>query len=169
MAYSASSRPDVHSVGCGPAVAVAEAVAALQVAVAAVLIQDEPRDANLEERPEPLHDFEILDWTDAAVSHPFVDLATYLFRTQDHAARRQMRDAYLSQWAADIAPAALAEAGDLALVVGCLYQVDTYRRLVAAMDPDDSRDMQGDDAIWLRKALAIQAVGIDFARLRSGS
>ena len=37
----------------------------------------------------------VFDWTDAAVSHPFVDLATYVFRTEDVAVRRRLVDAYV--------------------------------------------------------------------------
>ena len=40
----------------------------------------------------------VFDWTDAAVSHPFVDLATYVFRTDDPAVRRRLVDAYVSAW-----------------------------------------------------------------------
>jgi hypothetical protein len=40
----------------------------------------------------------VFDWTDAAVSHPFVDLATYVFRTNDRAVRRRLVDAHVSAW-----------------------------------------------------------------------
>ena len=38
----------------------------------------------------------VFDWTDAAVSHPFVDLATYVFRSQDGSVRRRLVDAYVA-------------------------------------------------------------------------
>ena len=41
----------------------------------------------------------VFDWSDAAVSHPFVDLATYVFRTQDVAVRRELVEAYVAAWA----------------------------------------------------------------------
>lgn len=106
----------------------------------------------------------VVDWSDTALGHPFVDLATYVFRTDDLDARRRLRDAYLAGWAGDLAPGALTEAGQLALVVGCLYQVDTYRNIVAALDPDDGPAMYAGDAIWLRRALAVQHAGIDYVR-----
>lgn len=56
----------------------------------------------------------IFDWTDAAVSHPFVDLATYIFRTDDIAARRRMVDAYLDAWSTVGSMDGLREAVDLA-------------------------------------------------------
>ncbi|HET7072010.1 MAG TPA: phosphotransferase [Nocardioides sp.] len=34
----------------------------------------------------------VFDWTDAAVSHPFVDLATFVFRTRDLSVRRRLVD-----------------------------------------------------------------------------
>ena len=40
----------------------------------------------------------VFDWTDAAVSHPFVDLATYVFRTRDVSVRRRLVDAYVGAW-----------------------------------------------------------------------
>ena len=40
----------------------------------------------------------VFDWTDAAVSHPFVDLATYVFRSEDAAVRRHLVAAYLGAW-----------------------------------------------------------------------
>jgi hypothetical protein len=113
-----------------------------------------------------LHDgrCRIVDWSDTAVGHPFVDLATYVFRTDDALARRQMLDAYLAHWADDLGPSALAEAGRLALVVGCLYQAHTYQMLLAALDPEDTHELMGSGASWLRRAVAVQEAGIEYVR-----
>ncbi len=55
----------------------------------------------------------VFDWTDAAVSHPFVDLATYVFRTEDAAVRRRLVDAYVGAWAGVASEESLREAAAL--------------------------------------------------------
>ena len=76
----------------------------------------------------------IFDWTDAAVSHPFVDLATYVFRTTDVSLRRRLVGAYVDAWSTQGSEGDLREAASLGLVVGALYQVQTYRALISRTD-----------------------------------
>jgi hypothetical protein len=106
----------------------------------------------------------IFDWTDAAISHPFTDLAVYVTRADDVATRRAMRDAYLARWSDHLEPAALAEAGDLALVVGTLYQVDSYLRIVESLGPNDIDDLAMATGSWARSAIATLTEGIDLVR-----
>ena len=106
----------------------------------------------------------VFDWTDAAISHPFTDLAVYATRPDDPAVRRAMRDAYLGRWSDQLDPAALAEAGDLAIVVGTLYQVDSYIRIVETLDPDDLWDLASATGSWARAAVATLTEGIDLVR-----
>ena len=40
----------------------------------------------------------VFDWSDSAIGHPFVDLATTVIRTDDVAVRRRLAEAYLSAW-----------------------------------------------------------------------
>lgn len=103
----------------------------------------------------------IFDWTDAAISHPFTDLAVYVTRAKDVALRRSMRDTYLAKWADRLDPVALAEAGDLAIVVGTLYQVDSYLRIVESLGPDDVRDFAKATGSWARAAIEATREGID--------
>jgi hypothetical protein len=95
----------------------------------------------------------IFDWTDAAVSHPFVDLVTYVLRAPDEATRRALLDGYLARWTDQLAPAQLRQAGELALVAGSLYQVRTYRTLLASLLPDDRGSMRDGDVSWVRRSL----------------
>ena len=95
----------------------------------------------------------IFDWTDAAVSHPFVDLVTYVSRTPDVSVRRALVDGYLAQWREQLAPARLAHAGELALVAGSLYQLRTYRQLLPTLLPDDRGSIRDGDLQWLRRSL----------------
>lgn len=99
----------------------------------------------------------IFDWTDAAVSHPFVDLATYVSRTDDVAVRRQLLDAYVEAWSPHLDRLSLLNATSLGMVVGALYQVMTYRTLLATM-PKSGADagLIGADISWLKRSLTWQ-------------
>lgn len=108
------------------------------------------------------HDL-VFDWTDAAVSHPFVDLLTYVIRTADLDARREMLTTYLGCWADVLPPDQLREAGDLALVVGGLYQVEAYLHIVTQLDPADAATFEEAPADWIRKTLRALSDGIDAA------
>ena len=104
----------------------------------------------------------IFDWSDAALSHPFIDLATYVFRTKDVAARRTMVDAYLAAWS-DAGPADyLREAATLALTVGALYQVQTHRALIPTLMHDGADDdLATGDLSWITRTLARHEQGIE--------
>jgi hypothetical protein len=104
----------------------------------------------------------VFDWTDAAVSHPFVDLATYVYRTRDVSVRRRLVDAYLAAWSTRMSEESLREAGALGLVVGALYQVQTYRDLLPtlmAKGADDGLDRA--DVNWIDRSLTRHQQGLD--------
>jgi hypothetical protein len=106
----------------------------------------------------------VFDWTDAAISHPFTDLAVYATRPDDVIVRHAMRDTYLERWSDQLDPAGLAEAGELAIVVGTLYQVDSYLRIVESLEPDDLWDLAPAVGSWARAAVATLTDGIDLVR-----
>jgi Phosphotransferase enzyme family len=106
--------------------------------------------------------FVVFDWSDASIGHPFVDLATYVIRTDDIEARRAMRSAYLARWSEDLPPDRLAVAGDLALTVGAFYQVATYLALLPTLDPDDRIPLNSALANWARRGLGYFDRGIEF-------
>lgn len=104
----------------------------------------------------------IFDWTDAAVSHPFIDLATYVFRTPDVDVRRQLVDRYVRAWSPEGSEETLQEAAALGLVVGALYQVQTYRALLPTLmggGADD--DMVGADLGWMKRSLTRHHQGLE--------
>jgi Ser/Thr protein kinase RdoA (MazF antagonist) len=104
----------------------------------------------------------IFDWTDAAVSHPFVDLATYVFRTKDVQVRRRLVDAYVEAWSRAMSPADARQAAELGLVVGSLYQVQTYRRLLPALMADGKDDgMSQADLAWIKRTLERHERGVE--------
>ena len=95
----------------------------------------------------------IFDWTDAAVGHPFLDLVTYIMRTGDPARRHQLLQRYLGLWSRHLSSRDLQAAGQLALVVGALYQAHTYWQLIPTVMPDDLAQLRDGDVQWLRRAL----------------
>jgi hypothetical protein len=103
----------------------------------------------------------VFDWTDAAVSHAFVDLATYVFRTNDQAVRRRLIDAHVSAWSTVGSEQSLREAVGLGLVVGALYQVQSYRALLPTLMGNGADDGLAGADLSLDQALP------DVSRARS--
>ena len=106
----------------------------------------------------------IVDWSDAAVGNPFVDLATFLVRTQDRDLRRRLLEAYVDGWEGIGDRARLDAAGDLAMTVGALYQVATYQALLPALDVPDRAQFAGGDVAWAKRALDALERGLDAGR-----
>ena len=107
----------------------------------------------------------VFDWTDAAVSHPFVDLATYVFRTKDVARRRELVDGYVGAWSGEAPEGTLREAASLSLVVGAVYQVQTYRALLPTLMREGADDgMAGGDLSWMRHTLTRLESGLESRR-----
>jgi hypothetical protein len=103
----------------------------------------------------------VVDWSDAAVGNPFVDLPTFLSRTKDRELRRRLLDAYLDGWDGVMPRARLDAAAGVAMTVGSLYQVATYQALLPAMDPLDAAVFEGADVRWLERTLQALDHGID--------
>jgi Ser/Thr protein kinase RdoA (MazF antagonist) len=103
----------------------------------------------------------IFDWTDASVTHPFLDVVTYIMRSTDPDCRRSMLHRYLAGWATHLPEGDLRDAGRLALVVGALHQAHTYSGLIPTVMPDDLGQLRGGDAHWLRRALRFAEKGLD--------
>ena len=78
---------------------------------------------------------------------------THLARTPDIEVRRGLADRYLEAWGPGRRPRSAPGVADLAMVVGSLYQVQSYLAILATLDPEDSLDLQGADVRWARRAL----------------
>ena len=76
----------------------------------------------------------VFDWSDSAIGHPFVDLVTTVIRTDDVAVRRRLAEAYLSAWP-EVSRDDREEVAGLAMVVGSLYQVQSYLAIFDSIDP----------------------------------
>jgi hypothetical protein len=103
----------------------------------------------------------VVDWSDAAVGNPFVDLATLLVRTKDGDLRRRLLEAYLERWDGVCDRPRLDAAGHVAMTVGAIYQVATYQALLPALDAPDRAQFTGGDVAWAVRALDALAHGLD--------
>ena len=103
----------------------------------------------------------IIDWSDSAIGHPFTDLPTFLGRTKDPAVRRRLLDAYLDAWAGAAPRSELEEAAHLALAVGAIHQVESYRRIMETLEPDEDWGLAGAGPSYVRRALAWLEDGLE--------
>ncbi|MDQ6694744.1 MAG: aminoglycoside phosphotransferase family protein [Chloroflexota bacterium] len=92
----------------------------------------------------------IFDWTDVALSHPFLDLVTGLHLDDPQLppeAVARLKSRYLAAWAEYGAPERLEEALQLALPLSAVYQSISYRAIFAQWE-------EGDYSRWeLRRAI----------------
>lgn len=79
--------------------------------------------------------FGFLDWSDAAIAHPFFSLLLFLVEIEDFfpklpGVREALRDAYLRPWAALLPDADLARAFELAQPLAALHHALTYHSVI---------------------------------------
>jgi hypothetical protein len=79
----------------------------------------------------------IFDWSDACVSHPLFDLVTFLPWCKDAAAREAMLDTYLDTWSEYGSREELRATYYLAEPIAYVHHAISYRRITAALEPDD--------------------------------
>jgi phosphotransferase family enzyme len=86
----------------------------------------------------------IIDWSDAAISNPIVDLVTWLDWSRDEPEQQRVAtDAWVDAWAGPTDPVAIREALDDVLVVGAAYQVVSYEGIIRALEPATRYTMGG--------------------------
>jgi hypothetical protein len=97
------------------------------------------------------------DWTDACISHPFVDLLAFFHEDEDEvqgALRARLLDAYLAEWTSFEPAERLLGAWRLAEPVAAFHYAISYRSIAAAIEPPLDHHMAASTAYWLRKVLA---------------
>ncbi|MFI6832781.1 aminoglycoside phosphotransferase family protein [Kribbella sp. NPDC050241] len=94
------------------------------------------------------------DWTDAAVSHPFLDLVTFFEQRSPTSTDPRLKDAYLAEWESYASPADLRRALELAEELGALHQVMTYAHLPDHLSGPSKESMLRGGVWWLRRILA---------------
>ena len=102
--------------------------------------------------------FVFFDWTDASVSHPFLDMIV-LLRSSDlvpffPGTQPPVLDAYLSYWT-DFEPMErLVQAWELAKPLGKLYQVISYQNIAANIESEAHAEIIGGISFWLQRLLS---------------
>lgn len=98
----------------------------------------------------------IFDWTDAAISHPFLDMSILLnwnVPPEQPDEQAQLIDAYLEGWAAYGTREKLREAIRIAFPLSSLYQVMSYRRMIHALGEGAREELIEGLARWVGRAL----------------
>jgi hypothetical protein len=78
----------------------------------------------------------IIDWSDAAVGSPIIDLITWLAWSRDNPTEQAAAiDGWIAAWAGPTDPIAIRERVDDLLLIGGAYQVVSYGGILAALEP----------------------------------
>ncbi|WP_329002744.1 aminoglycoside phosphotransferase family protein [Kribbella sp. NBC_00709] len=94
------------------------------------------------------------DWTDASLSHPFLDLVTFIEEERSPlSADPRVLDAYLGEWEEYASPTDLRHAFDLATQLGALHQTMTYAHLLDHVTGPSKDSMLRGGVWWLRQLL----------------
>lgn len=102
----------------------------------------------------------LYDWTDACLSHPFVDVVTYVMRTPDAGLRGTLLREYLDGWRGHVPGSGEADIAQLCLVGGAVFQANTYAQLIPTVMPEDLSHLRGGDAEWIQRALRYRDQGL---------
>jgi len=97
------------------------------------------------------HGYTFFDWTDAAVSHPFLDMIEIVL-DDDVSAAQATRAAYLAEWAQLCGPESVERAWDLAVVLMAANHAISYLSLASNVDIP-GHDMSDVGVRWLRRLL----------------
>jgi len=93
------------------------------------------------------------DWTDGAVSHPFLDLVTFAEERSPISTDPRLKDAYLAEWEEYASPADLRRALELAGELGALHQLMTSLHLADHVPGPSAASMIRGATWWLRRLL----------------
>jgi tRNA A-37 threonylcarbamoyl transferase component Bud32 len=100
----------------------------------------------------------IIDWSDAAIAHPFLDLGAMLFYAEGNSQDREaLVDAYIDCWREFGPEAALREAAAIGEALGCVYQALSFRAINAAFEPSDRWLFANEADRWLSRARDLAA------------
>jgi hypothetical protein len=93
----------------------------------------------------------IIDWSDAAIGCPAVDLVTWIAWSEDHPAEvAAATDAWVEAWAPAVDVGRLRECVDDVLIVGAAYQLVSYDGIRRALEPATQYTMIGGGAQFLK-------------------
>lgn len=92
------------------------------------------------------------DWTDAAITHPFMDMFM-IYDEEDDADRSRMLDAYLQGWTEFESKERLRELWSLCGVIHALYHAVSYQWILRHTEERAKRELEGAMPFLFRKAL----------------
>lgn len=92
----------------------------------------------------------IIDWTDACIAHPFIDLVNIHFHPRV-TERSVLRDHYIKEWEYFETPQRLLEAWELAQPLMCLHQSISYQVIVENVE--EGSQLAWGLSYWLRALL----------------
>ncbi|HYH12704.1 MAG TPA: phosphotransferase, partial [Thermomicrobiales bacterium] len=98
------------------------------------------------------HDLVLIDWSEACVTHPFMD-AFMIYNEQDVSVRDRMRDSYLSRWATFESFDRLLELWSLCGVVHAMHHAVSYGSILRHTPEHARGDLANTLPFLLRKAL----------------
>ncbi|WKE66998.1 aminoglycoside phosphotransferase family protein [Gallaecimonas kandeliae] len=81
--------------------------------------------------------FVFFDWSDACISHPFID-GTYVYRMPEGAGKERIIDAYLGGWTAFMDKGALRQTWDRAEILCYAHQAQSYGSMMIQL-PEQGR------------------------------
>jgi aminoglycoside phosphotransferase (APT) family kinase protein len=93
----------------------------------------------------------IIDWSDAAVGSPLVDLVTWIAWTEADAEAKAAAEAWLDAWSGGVDVAALRERLDDVIAAGAAYQVISYDGIGRALEPATRYTMAGGGDNFLKR------------------
>ncbi len=86
----------------------------------------------------------IIDWSDAAIANPMIDLVTWLWWSRDQPDdQAAATDAWIDAWSGVVDPAAARATLDEIVIVGAAYQVVSYDGIVRGLEPATRYTMAG--------------------------
>ena len=97
----------------------------------------------------------VFDWSDAAVSHPFLDLAPALFDATDEDTRAELVEANLEPWSDIASRAELRAAALVGEALGCVYQAISYEGIHDAFEVSDRPLLADEPDRWKQRAVEL--------------
>jgi hypothetical protein len=99
--------------------------------------------------------YQFFDWTDACVTHPFLDMST-IYNEADAARHTYLRDTYLAPWTAYAPVERLLVDWTLAEPLCHLHQAISYQQIVAGLEPSAQAEFRRMVPYYVRKLLLSQ-------------
>ncbi|HYF61183.1 MAG TPA: phosphotransferase [Herpetosiphonaceae bacterium] len=96
--------------------------------------------------------FIFFDWTDACLSHPFMD-AIDILHEEDAAVAARLRDSYLAMWAEYEPAERLEEMWRIARPLCALHQAVSYASILANTEDRNQDEFKGAMGLWVGKVL----------------